>query len=66
MGNTLVDFKFVLFLIGKSEHIWDRFTHEGYAYNGDTGDIAGDSYHHLQEDVQLVKKLNASRTYLHI
>ncbi|KAK3091544.1 hypothetical protein FSP39_020649 [Pinctada imbricata] len=45
---------------GKSRHIWDKYTHDGLAYNHDRGDKAGDSYHHLEEDVQLVKKLHVN------
>ena len=43
---------------GKGESIWDRFTHKPYRIlNGDTGDIACDHYHHLEEDVALLKDL---------
>ncbi len=43
---------------GKGESIWDRFTHQPYRIlNGDTGDMACDHYHHLPEDVGLIKAL---------
>ncbi len=43
---------------GKGESIWDRFTHQPYRIlNGDTGDIACDHYHHMPEDVALMKEL---------
>ncbi len=43
---------------GKGESIWDRFTHQPYRIlNGDTGDIACDHYHHMEEDVALMKQL---------
>jgi len=43
---------------GKGESIWDRFTHKPYRIlNGDNGDIACDHYHHMPEDVALMKDL---------
>lgn len=43
---------------GKGESIWDRFSHQPYRIlNGDTGDIACDHYHHMPEDVALMKDL---------
>jgi beta-glucosidase len=43
---------------GKGESIWDTFTHKPYRIlNGDTGDIACDHYHHMPEDVVLMKRL---------
>ena len=43
---------------GKGESIWDHFTHQPYRIlNGDTGDVACDHYHHLSEDVALMKDL---------
>jgi beta-glucosidase len=44
---------------GKGESIWDRFVHTpGKIKNGDTGDVACDSYHRWQEDVALVQAMN--------
>ncbi len=43
---------------GRGKSIWDVFSHTpGKIRNGDTGDIACDSYHRWQEDVDLVKEL---------
>jgi beta-glucosidase len=43
---------------GKGENIWDRYSHRpSMILNGDTGDVACDHYHHLQEDVALIKAL---------
>jgi len=43
---------------GRGESIWDVFSHTpGKIRNGDTGDVACDSYHRWREDVQLVKDL---------
>jgi beta-glucosidase len=43
---------------GKGESIWDRFTHQPYKIeNGDTGDVACDHYHHMPEDVAMMKNL---------
>ena len=44
---------------GKGESIWDRFTHTpGRIRNGDTGDIACDSYHRWREDIALLRAMN--------
>ena len=44
---------------GKGESIWDRFAHTpGRIKNGDTGDVACDSYHRQREDIALVRSLN--------
>jgi beta-glucosidase len=40
---------------GKGESIWDRFAHEGRI--GDTGDVACDHYHRLEEDLDLLADL---------
>ncbi|GAB4531545.1 MAG: GH1 family beta-glucosidase [Anaerolineae bacterium] len=43
---------------GKGESIWDRFTHRPYnILNGDTGDVACDHYHHMPQDVALMREL---------
>ena len=42
----------------KGESIWDRFSHTpGKTANGDTGDIAVDHYHRMDEDLDLIKNL---------
>ncbi len=44
---------------GKGESIWDRFAHTpGKIKNGDTGDVACDSYHLWREDIALMKAMN--------
>ncbi|HTW58909.1 MAG TPA: GH1 family beta-glucosidase [Terriglobales bacterium] len=44
---------------GKGESIWDRFTHTpGKIKNGDTGDVACDSYHRWREDLALMRAMN--------
>jgi beta-glucosidase len=40
---------------GKGESIWDRFAHEGRI--GDTGDVACDHFHRLEEDLDLLADL---------
>jgi beta-glucosidase len=44
---------------GRGESIWDRFSHTaGATQNGDTGDVACDSYRRYAEDVALLEQLN--------
>jgi beta-glucosidase len=44
---------------GKGESIWDRFAHTpGKIKNGDSGDVACDSYHHWREDIALMRAMN--------
>jgi beta-glucosidase len=50
-------------LDGKGESIWDRFCHTPQrVVNGDSGDIACDQYHRLDEDVALMAQLGL-KTY---
>jgi beta-glucosidase len=43
---------------GRGESIWDRFSHTpGKTANGDTGDVACDHYHRVDQDVQLMADL---------
>ncbi|MBT2570004.1 GH1 family beta-glucosidase [Planococcus sp. ISL-110] len=43
---------------GKGPSIWDTFSHTpGKVLNGDNGDVAVDSYHRYEEDIQLMKEL---------
>jgi len=43
---------------GRGVTIWDTFSHTaGKVANGDTGDVADDSYHRYKEDVALMKSL---------
>jgi beta-glucosidase len=44
---------------GKGESVWDRFAHTpGKIKNGDTGDVACDSYHRWHEDIALMRAMN--------
>ena len=55
---TMQNIWFVVAFIGKGPSIWDTFSHEkGRVVNGDTGDVACDSYHRFDEDVKLIKSL---------
>ncbi|XP_052245872.1 lactase/phlorizin hydrolase-like isoform X2 [Dreissena polymorpha] len=45
---------------GRGESIWDRFSHTKRIVNGDTGDIACDTYHKYLEDIQLLKNLKVT------
>src|SRR3974390_3639818 len=43
---------------GRKPSVWDTFSHApGMGQNGDTGDVANDSYHRYKQDVQLLKSL---------
>jgi beta-glucosidase len=43
---------------GRGPSIWDRFsTVPGTIYNGDTGDVAVDHYHLMDQDVDLIARL---------
>src|SRR5215212_5316757 len=43
---------------GRGASIWDTFSHTaGKVLHGDTGDIACDQYHHLEEDLDLMSEL---------
>jgi beta-glucosidase len=43
---------------GRGASIWDVFSHTpGKTHNGDTGDVADDSYHLYKEDARLLKNL---------
>src|SRR5450432_3004664 len=44
---------------GKGESIWDRFVlAPGKIKNGNTGNVACDSYHKWQQDIALLKAMN--------
>jgi beta-glucosidase len=46
---------------GRGPSVWDTFSHTpGKTHNGETGDVADDSYHLYKEDVQLLKALGVS------
>jgi beta-glucosidase len=48
---------------GRGPSIWDVYSHmPGKTFNGDTGDVADDSYHRYKEDVRLLKNLGV-KTY---
>lgn len=48
---------------GKSLSVWDAFCRkEGAIQNGETGDVAADAYHRLEEDLELIKALGL-KTY---
>ena len=43
---------------GRKPSVWDTFSHTpGKTFEGETGDVADDSYHLYKEDVQLLKNL---------
>lgn len=43
---------------GRGLSVWDAFAHRpGQIYNGDTGDVACDHYHHYKEDVALMRQI---------
>jgi beta-glucosidase len=43
---------------GRGRSIWDVFAHtRGNIFRGDTGDVACDSYHRLEDDVRIISEL---------
>ncbi len=43
---------------GRKPSVWDTFSHTpGKTFQGDTGDVADDSYHLYKKDIQLLKNL---------
>lgn len=43
---------------GRGPSIWDTFSHTpGQTFAGDTGDVAADAYHRVEEDVRLLERL---------
>jgi beta-glucosidase len=43
---------------GRGPSIWDTFSHTpGKVWNGDTGDVADDHYHRLEQDLDLMAEL---------
>jgi len=43
---------------GRGPSIWDTYSHQpGAVWNGDTGDIACDHYHRMDQDLDLMKEL---------
>jgi beta-glucosidase len=45
---------------GRKPSIWDTFSHTpGKTFQGETGDIADDSYHRYKEDIALLRHLGA-------
>ena len=46
---------------GRKPSVWDTYSHTfGKTANGDTGDVADDSYHRYQDDVRLLGSLGVS------
>ena len=46
---------------GRGPSIWDTFSHTpGKVWNGDSGDIACDHYHRLDEDLDLMARLGVN------
>lgn len=58
-SRELAEKRILIYFPGKGESIWDRLCHERpeVINNGDTGDVACDSYHRYKEDVQCIKEL---------
>ncbi|MBO4748465.1 MAG: family 1 glycosylhydrolase, partial [Clostridiales bacterium] len=44
---------------GKGPSIWDTYTHwrNSPVHNHETGDVACDHYHHMKEDIALMKEI---------
>ncbi|XP_077992282.1 lactase/phlorizin hydrolase-like, partial [Glandiceps talaboti] len=46
---------------GKGLSIWDTFSHSGRIYDNQTGDVACDSYHKYEDDVELLVNLGVNQ-----
>nr|XP_051184157.1 beta-glucosidase 32-like [Lolium perenne] len=42
---------------GRKPSIWDTFTHQGYAPDKSTANVAADQYHHYKDDVKLMHEM---------
>ncbi len=52
---------------GRGTSIWDTFSHTpGRTFNGDTGDVAADHYHRLEEDLDLMRELGLTAYHFSI
>lgn len=52
---------------GRTPSIWDTFSHTpGKTANGETGDVASDSYHRFREDVALMRSMHLKLSLIHI
>ena len=49
---------------GRSETIWDRYSHAGRVQGQATGDVACDAYHKTQDDLNLLKDLGVGPSVL--
>lgn len=50
--------RYTNYFVGRGPSIWDTFSHvPGNIENGDTGDVACDSYHNYQRDVEMLREL---------
>src|SRR5450755_607700 len=46
---------------GRKPSVWDTFSHTpGKTFQGDTGDVADDSYHLYKDDVKLLKNMGVT------
>ena len=57
-GTSSYQIEGAAFEDGRGESIWDRFVRvPGAIKNGDTGDVAVDHYHRVEQDVELMSEL---------
>lgn len=62
--KCVFDTVFVFFKIGKGLNIWDEYTHRNPSPIDDEsdGDIACDSYHKIDADVEILKDMGVRNT----
>lgn len=62
-GSSVATNIYCRFFAGKGENIWDRYTHTNpkFVEKKENGDVACDSYHLYEKDVELLKDIGVCK-----